>query len=53
MNIKEGRELVKTLRQEIKDGKDVEFNKQWIECLNKSILKAIEVGYAKAMKNLI
>lgn len=41
MTVKEGSELVKILRQEIKEGKDVDFNNQWIECLNKSILKAI------------
>ena len=52
MTVKEGRELVKILRQEIKEGKDVELNTKWIECLNKSILKAIEKGYAKAMKSL-
>ena len=53
MTVKEGRELVKILRQEIKENKDVELNTKWIECLNKSILKAIEKGYARAMKQLI
>ncbi|WP_428743206.1 hypothetical protein [Tenacibaculum sp.] len=52
MTVKEGRELVKQLRQEIKEGKDVEFNTQWIECLNKSILKAIDKGYERAMRKM-
>lgn len=52
MTVKEVRELVKILRIEIEQGIDVEINTQWIECLNKSILKAIEKGYEKAMKSL-
>ena len=50
MTVKEGRELVKQLRKEIEEGKDVEFNTEWIKCLNKSILKGIEKGYQKVFK---
>ena len=52
MTVKEGKKLIEELRNEIKQGKDVEFNLAWINSLNKSILKASQLGYEKAMKNL-
>lgn len=52
MTLKEGRELMNQLRGEIKEGNDVEFNKQWLNILEKQSLVAIEKGYNKALKNL-
>lgn len=52
MTVKEGKKLVEQLRNEIKQGKDVEFNVAWINSLNKSILKSSQLGYDKAMKKL-
>lgn len=52
MTVKEGKQLIEQLRNEIKQGKDVEFNVSWINSLNKSILKASQLGYEKAMKKL-
>ena len=52
MTVKEGKQLIEQLRNEIKEGKDVEFNVAWINCLEKSILKASQMGYEKAIKKL-
>lgn len=52
MTVKEGKQLIEQLRNEIKQGKDVEFNVAWINSLNKSILKASQLGFDKAMKKL-
>lgn len=52
MTVKEGKQLIEQLRNEIKQGKDVEFNVDWIYSLDKSILKASQLGYDKAMKKL-
>lgn len=52
MTVKEGNQLIEQLKQEINEGIDVELNKDWIRCLRKSILKATEEGYNKALKQL-
>ena len=50
MTVKEGKQLIEQLRNEIKEGKDVEFNVAWINSLDKSILEASQLGYKKATK---
>jgi hypothetical protein len=52
MTIKETNELKAILQKEIEQGIDVEFNKEWISCLNKSIVNTVTKGYVSAMKNL-
>ena len=52
MTVKEGKQLIEQLRNEIKQVKDVEFNVAWINSLNKSILKASQLGYEKAIKKI-
>lgn len=53
MTIKEGKQLIEQLKNEIKEGKDVDFNVAWINSLNKSILKASQIGFEKAIKKSI
>ena len=52
MTVAEGRQLRTQLLKEIEQGIDVDFNKQWVECLNKSILKGVLEGWSKAMKKI-
>lgn len=42
MTIKEANNLISILRAEINQGKDVEFNKEWVRLLSISISKALE-----------
>lgn len=45
MKVSEGKELIEKLKGEIEEGKDIEFNKEWIKLLNKSMLKASIKGF--------
>jgi len=50
MTLQETFNLMSQLTKEIKEGKDVEFNKQWLEILKKKTTKAVNKAFSKALK---
>ncbi len=52
MTVKEGKELIIKLEEEINQGIDIELNRQWIRHIKKSIVEASVKAFKKALNNL-